>query len=52
MTKSKELAATAQGFIARTQLNGHEVPTYIAVMEWLDTFIATDNLLVEPDKLE
>jgi len=38
MADTKELAATAQQFLARAQLSGQEVPAYIAVMDWLETF--------------
>lgn len=34
----KELAITAQQFLSRAQLSGQEVPTYVAVMDWLETF--------------
>jgi len=40
MPKPQELASHAQQFLSRAQLAGNEVPAYIAVMDWLETFAA------------
>jgi len=40
MPKPEEIAVTAQQFLSRTHLAGNEVPAYIAVMDWLETFTA------------